>query len=90
MKGFFNKLLRVDLSQQRFSYEEIEDELLQKTLGGKGLGTHLLLKGNPHRVDAFDARNIFVIATGPVTGTKLWSQSRFGVYSTSPATGGYG
>ena len=47
MKGFFNKLLRVDLSQQRFSYEEIEDDLLQKTLGGKGLGTHLLLKGNP-------------------------------------------
>ncbi len=90
MKGFFNKLLRVDLSQQRFSYEEIPDRLLQKTLGGKGLGTHLLVKENPHRVDAFDARNIFVIATGPITGTKLWSQSRFGVYSTSPATGGYG
>jgi len=90
MKGFFNKLLRVDLSQQRFSYEDIKDRLLEKTLGGKGLGTHLLVKENPQTADPYDPANIFIIATGPVTGTKLWSQSRFGVYSTSPATGGYG
>ena len=36
--------------------------------------------------ETHDVRNIFVIAAGPITGTKLWSQSRFGVYSTSPAT----
>ena len=90
MKGIFNKLLRVDLSEQSFSYEEIPDELLEKTLGGKGLGTHLLLKENPVGVAAFDSKNIFIIATGPVTGTKMWSQSRFGVYAKSPATGGFG
>ena len=90
MKGFFNKLLRVDLSRQEFSYEEIPDGLPRKTLGGKGLGTHLLLKENPQGVDALAPENIFIIATGPITGTKMWSQSRFGVYSKSPATGGYG
>jgi len=90
MKGFFNRLLKVDLSQQSFSYDEIPDESVQKTLGGKGLGTGLLIKENPQGVEPFDQENIFIIATGPVTGTKLWSQSRFGVYSKSPATGGYG
>ncbi len=81
MKGFFNKLLRVDLTQQSFSYEDIPDELLKKTLGGKGLGTHLLIKANPQGVVALAPVNFFIIATGPITGTKLWSQSRFGVYS---------
>ena len=90
MKGFFNKILRINLSKQSFIYEDISDEILSTTLGGKGLGTYLMLKDNPQGVDPFAPENIFVIVAGPVTGTKLWSQSRFGVYSKSPATGGYG
>ena len=90
MNGFFNKILRIDLSGQKFSYEEIPDELILKTLGGKGLGTHLLLNENPQGVGALSPENVFIIAAGPITGTKMWSQSRFGVYSKSPATGGYG
>lgn len=90
MKGFFNKLLRIDLSQHRFSYEDISDKVLAKTLGGKGLGTHLLMTENLPGVNSFSTDNIFVIATGPITGTKMWSQSRFGSYTKSPATGGYG
>ena len=90
MKGFFNKLLRIDLSKQSFGYEDIGDDVLCQSLGGKGLGCYLLMEENPPGVEPFSPENIFVIATGPVTGTKLWSQSRFGVYSKSPATGGYG
>jgi len=90
MKGFFNKLLKIDLSGQEFSYEPIPDEVLARTLGGKGLGTHLLMKENPQGVDPLGPENNFFITTGPVTGTKMWGQSRFGVYSKSPATGGYG
>ena len=41
-------------------------------------------------VDALAPENIFVIAVGPATGTRIWSQSRFAVFSKSPATGGYG
>lgn len=90
MNGFFNKLLRVDLSQKSFSYEEIPDELLRKTLGGKGLGTHLLAQENAAGIDALSPESVFIIVTGPITGTKMWSQSRFGVYFKSPQTGGYG
>lgn len=90
MKGFFNRLLRVDLSGKGFSYEQLPDELLKRTLGGKGLSTHLLLAENPPGVDALAPENVFIVAAGPITGTKMWSHSRFGVYSKSPQTGGYG
>ena len=90
MKGFFNRLLRIDLTDQTYTYETFSDDILKKTLGGKGLGAHLLLNENPVGVDPLAPENIFAIVTGPVTGTKVWSQSRFGVFSKSPLTSGYG
>lgn len=90
MKGFHNRILYIDLDRRETRYEEIADSLLSETLGGKGLGVHLLLRENPAGVDPLDPENRFIICCGPVTGTKMWSQSRFGVYSKSPATGGFG
>jgi aldehyde:ferredoxin oxidoreductase len=90
MNGFFNRLLRVDLAGRRFSYEDIPDTVLGKTLGGKGLGVHLLATENPPGVDALSPANRFIVTVGPITGTRMWSQSRFAVFSKSPATGGYG
>ncbi len=90
MKGFFNKLLRIDLDKKSHSWDEIPDSILEKTLGGKGLCAHYLLKENPVGVAPLSPENIFLIGVGPITGTKIWSQSRFGVYTKSPATGGYG
>lgn len=90
MNGYFNQLLRIDLSEQKYHYEEIPDSIFNNFLGGKGLGVHYLTTENPKGVDPFSPDNIFIIAVGPVTGTKMWSQSRFAVFSKSPATGGFG
>jgi len=89
MKGFFNRLLRIDLGAREFSYEEIPDSVLSETLGGKGLGSHLLMTNNPLGVDALSPENRLIITVGPVTGTSFWSQSRFAVFAKSPATGGF-
>jgi aldehyde:ferredoxin oxidoreductase len=89
MKGFFNRLLRIDLTERRCGYEEIADEVLARTLGGKGLGTHLLWNEVPAGAPPLSPENKFILAVGPVTGTGFWSQSRFGAYAKSPATGGY-
>ena len=89
MKGFFNKILRIDLSRQSYAYEPLSDDVLKKTLGGKGLGTWLLVNENPVGVHPLDPDNKFIVNTGPATGTKIWGQARFGVFSKSPATGGY-
>ncbi|MBT4286335.1 MAG: aldehyde ferredoxin oxidoreductase family protein [Deltaproteobacteria bacterium] len=90
MKGFFNRILRINLSVQTYKYDDLSDTVLKQTLGGKGLGAHLLMTENPVGVDSLSPDNIFAIVTGPVTGTKVWSQSRFGVFSKSPLTDGYG
>ena len=46
MKGFHNRVLTVDLSDQTFSVEDLSNIPLDKTLGGKGLGSHLLMEKN--------------------------------------------
>ncbi len=90
MKGFFNKLLRIDLTAKNFSYESLEDAELAKYPGGKGLGIYLLMRENKAGVAPLSSENSFIIATGPLTGTNMWGRSRFGVYTKSPATGGFG
>ncbi len=90
MKGFFNRLLRIRLSDRSFRFEELPDAVLSRTLGGKGLGAHLLLRENPPGVQPLSAENRFILTVGPVTGTSMWSQSRFAAFAKSPATGGWG
>jgi aldehyde:ferredoxin oxidoreductase len=79
----------VDLTRRRFQYESLPDETLARTLGGKGLGTHLLTEENPPGVDPLSPENRFILAVGPATGTTMWSHSRFAAFSKSPATGGF-
>jgi len=89
MHGFFNLALRIDATQHAFEIEPIPDSVLRQTLGGKGLGTHLLLKYNPPGVDPLHADNHLIFAVGPLTGTAVWGSCRHGVFTKSPLTGGY-
>ncbi|RTZ94108.1 MAG: aldehyde:ferredoxin oxidoreductase, partial [Deltaproteobacteria bacterium] len=89
MKGFFNRLLRIDLGKKTYRTEPIPDEVLEKTLGGKGLGTHLLLENNPPGVDPLSPENRFIVALGPVTDTAVPGSSRYGIFTKSPLTGIY-
>jgi aldehyde:ferredoxin oxidoreductase len=89
MKGFFNRLLNIDLYEGRYRVDPIDDVTLTTYLGGKGLCTHLLLENNPPGVDPLDPRNHLILATGPVGGTGVWGSCRYGVYTKSPQTGLY-
>ncbi|MBC8179410.1 MAG: hypothetical protein H8E19_18550, partial [Deltaproteobacteria bacterium] len=44
MKGFYNQILKINLSDQSYQTEPVADDILEKYLGGKGLATHLLLE----------------------------------------------
>ena len=89
MFGFYNRLLAIDITQRCFDVNPISDELLRRTLGGKGLATHLLLQHNPPQVDPLSPDNHLILATGPVTGTAVWGSCRYGVFTKSPQTGYY-
>ena len=87
MYGFYNQLLRVDLSARTWAAEEIPDDVLIARLGGKGLATRLLLENAPPGVDPLAPENPLIIATGPATGTVLAPASRYGLFTKSPLTG---
>jgi aldehyde:ferredoxin oxidoreductase len=89
MKGFYNKILYINVSNQSFHVEPIDDTILERYLGGKGLSTHLLLKENPPGVDPLSPENNLILATGPVSGAPIWGSCRYGIYTKSPQTGFY-
>ena len=89
MFGFYNMVLRIDVSQKSFELQMISDDILQKTLGGKGLATHLLLEHNPPGVDPLSPDNHIIFSAGPIAGSGIWGSCRHGVYTKSPQTGFY-
>jgi aldehyde:ferredoxin oxidoreductase len=89
MHGFYNQVLRVNVTQQASDFQNIPDQVTRKFLGGKGLATHLLLRHNPAGVEPLSGGNNLILAIGPATGTGIWGSCRHGVYTKSPQTGYY-
>ncbi len=90
MKGFHNKVLHINLNQQSFKEEHIDDAIYQQLLGGKGLGAHLLMENTKAGVDPLSAESVIVFATGPATDGKIYGSCRFGAFAKSPLTGLFG
>lgn len=89
MKGFFNRLIRINVQSHTYAVEEIPEKALETYLGGKGLGTYLLIKNNPPGIDPLSSENRIIFATGCATDQKVHGSSRYGVYTKSPQTGIY-
>ncbi len=89
MDGFYGRILKVDLSEKKYSIEPVRDDILEKYLGGKGLASYLLVELNPPGVDPLDPANCLIFATGMVTGSTIWGSCRYGVFTKSPQTGLY-
>jgi len=89
MDGFYNKILRINVSKKSFEQEPVSDEIYQTLLGGKGLATHLLVNNTKAGVDPLSEGNVLIFATGPVTDTAVWGSSRYGVFTKAPLTGLY-
>src|SRR4030065_1704484 len=89
MKGYTGKMLRVDLSNERISTEEIPDAMKRDFLGGRGFAIKLLWDEVKH-VDPLPEKNKIIFSTGPLTGQSLPSSGKMVIASKSPLTGGYG
>ena len=89
MKGFYGRILYIDLNQGSYETRALEDEIYQKYLGGKGLASWLLYQTAPKGVDPLSPENPIIFATGPVAGSSIWGSSRYGVFTKSPQTGLY-
>ncbi|MET0818198.1 MAG: aldehyde ferredoxin oxidoreductase C-terminal domain-containing protein [Solirubrobacteraceae bacterium] len=84
--GYFGQALVVDLGNGGAETLPLGPDVLRRTIGGAGLGTHLLSELGPDAGDplAPDAPLAFVFS--PLVGTPLTTSAKFAVVAKSPLT----
>lgn len=88
--GFAGKFLRLDLSTETARVEEFSTPLMEKYMGGRGVGSYFLYREVDPALDPFDPKNKVIIAAGPLTGTGIPAGTKTTVTTKSPLTGGVG
>lgn len=84
--GFVNKVVEIDLANEKIHIDLLNLEMARKYIGGKGIATKILWDKLKPNVDPFGPDNILIFATGPLTGT-LCPATRMVVVTKSPLTG---
>lgn len=88
--SFTGKTLRVNLTNEKISYETLEETFYRRHFGGRGLISYYLLNELEPKIDPFSRENKLIFACGPVTGAPFSGSGRNSVGAKSPLTGGYG
>jgi len=88
--GYWGRILRVDLTNQKISVDEPDEKFYRAYLGGRGIIAHYLLKEVPPGCDPLGPENILVFAASVLTGFGIPGAGRNSVGAKSPLTGGYG
>ena len=83
----FGKLLRINLNSKEISTISVSRNVIEKFLGGKGLGAYLLYTMLKPHTDPLSPDNILIFINGPVTGTSYPTSGRTVVVTKSPLTG---
>ncbi len=87
--GYAGCILRVDLTTGTITREEKDPAWLRKYLGGTGIGAALLYDEVPAGVAWSDPENRLVLASGPLSGTRLRGSSTYTVATLGPMTNGF-
>src|SRR6185312_8649638 len=85
--GYFGTALLVDLSTGSGRSETIEEPVLRSYIGGAGLGTWLMQRYCPARVEPLDPEAPLMFVFSPLVGTPLTTSAKFAVVAKSPLTG---
>ena len=87
MYGWHGKLLRIDLTNQKTSIEEIDPQVSKDFIGGRGVAIRYLYDEVDPGVDPLSPQNKLIFATGPLTATTAPTGNRYMVVTKSPLTG---
>ena len=80
------KVLRVDLSAEKWKVEELPEGVMRDFVGGNGFAAYTLFNELKPGIDPLGPENILIFATGPLTGTAFPSSGRWAAYAKSPLT----
>jgi len=86
IKGYWGKILRIDLSSRKIVEQELDPELLRVVIGGAGLGAKILYDEVSREVGPYDPENKLIFGIGPFQGTKIPGAAKWSVISKSPIT----
>ena len=89
-KGYSGKILRVNLSDGKFTVDEPGDLFYRRYLGGWGFIGYFLLNELEPGIDPLGPKNKLIFAPGVFTGVQLSGSGRSAVGAKSPLTGGFG
>lgn len=87
MNGWHGKLLRVNLTTQTTSVEDIDPKVCRDFIGGRGVAMYYISKEVDPLVDPLAPENKLVFAAGPLTATPAPTGNRYMVVTKSPLTG---
>lgn len=76
MCGWNGRLLRVDLTNQSASIEDIPLQVARDFIGGRGLAIKYLHSEMDPQADPLSPENRLIFATGPLTATPASAPSR--------------
>lgn len=88
--GSTTKILRVNLTDQTITVEELAEDFYRLYPGGKALAGYYLLHEMAPHTDPLGPDNLLVFANGLLTGTPISTATRYVVSARSPLTGAYG
>ncbi|MDY6951292.1 MAG: aldehyde ferredoxin oxidoreductase N-terminal domain-containing protein, partial [Thermodesulfobacteriota bacterium] len=87
MDGWTGRCLRVNLSKKDFQIEDISPSLMERFLGGRGLGVKILSEEISPQVAPLSADNKIVFVSGPLVGTGAVTGASCNVVTKSALSG---
>jgi len=89
LNGYWGNIVRINLSNNSVNYEELDDFVYKKFLGGSGLGAYLIHREVHPEVKPFSSENKLIFSLGPFHGTKIPGGIKWSVVSKSPLTNAF-
>ena len=87
--GYTQKLLRINLTESTYSSEDIPEKYYRELLGGRGVAAKYYYDEIGPEVRAFSDENKIIFMTGPLTGTPVYSGTKFQLATKSPLSDKY-
>jgi len=88
--AYAGHILRVNLTEGKWEVEDLDMDLAQTFIGGRGLAGKILFDEVSPTVDPLSPDNKLIFAAGPLTGTGAPTGCRYMVVAKSPLTGAIG
>jgi aldehyde:ferredoxin oxidoreductase len=83
--SYHNHYLHIDLAERSVTSFSLPDEVLDRYVGGKGIGAYLLAQHQDPAAPPFAPENALIFVVGPLTGTQGPSMRSLAVFQ-SPVT----